>query len=97
VSTLSDSFLSKYAEFEQEDRGHGANLRIKCGKDTSSVDETLLHTLGANVSVRLDDRRSCLRFSLVFTRGLVWCLREVEVGDYEKFRSNSVYPLTKLN
>jgi len=69
VSTLSDSFLSKYAEFEQEDRGHGANLRIKCGKDTSSVDEALLHTLGSNVSVRLDDRRSCLRFSLVFTRG----------------------------
>jgi len=60
VSTLSDSFLSKYAEFEQEDRGHGANLKKKCGKDTLSVDVALLHSLGDNVSVRLDDRRSCV-------------------------------------
>ncbi len=50
--------MSKYAEFEQEDRGHGANRKIKCGKDTLPVDEALRHTLGANVTVRLDDRRS---------------------------------------
>jgi len=52
-----NSLLSTYQSYEQEDRGHGAGLRIQCGQRIEAVDDLLRSALGANVTIRLDDRR----------------------------------------
>lgn len=57
TSEPSDELLARYRSFEQEDRGHGAGLKIHCRHEEEELEGEF--SLGPNVTITLVDRRPC--------------------------------------
>ena len=58
-SLMSDTLLSSYRTFEQEDRGHGTGLSIACGNSLHLLDQEEFEWLGQNLTIGLLDRTPC--------------------------------------